>query len=159
MFLNEIINALERHKVNYAIVGGYAMALHGLIRATMDVDLVISMTKKDLKLCQQAFLEIGLKSKLPINSDDVYRFRDEYINNRNMVAWSFVDYKNPTRIVDVLITHSLKKINTKKVSLAGKKVTVASLKDLIKMKKLSGRPQDLLDIENMEKILNEKSNT
>ncbi len=156
MFLYEIINTLEKHKINYAVVGGYAMALHGIVRATMDIDLVISMSKKDLKLCQKAFLEIGLKSKLPIDGDDIYNFKEEYINNRNMVAWSFVDYKDPTRIIDLLITYNLKKIKAQKISLAGKKIKVASLQDLIAMKTASGRPQDLIDIKSMKEHLNEK---
>lgn len=34
--------------------------------------------------------------------------RKEYIENRNLIAWSFVDYQNPSRQVDILITKDLR---------------------------------------------------
>jgi len=38
MFLYEVTEALDKKKLKYAVVGGYALALHGLVRATMDVN-------------------------------------------------------------------------------------------------------------------------
>ncbi len=40
MFYLDLFKALEKHKVRYLLVGGLAMNLHGVPRATMDVDLV-----------------------------------------------------------------------------------------------------------------------
>jgi len=37
-FLNQICNALQTNRVRYALVGGYAVALHGAVRGTVDVD-------------------------------------------------------------------------------------------------------------------------
>lgn len=41
MFLIELCQSLEQHNVRYALVGGYAVALHGAVRGTVDVDFVI----------------------------------------------------------------------------------------------------------------------
>jgi hypothetical protein len=57
MFLYEVIDAIESVKIKYALVGGYALALHGIVRATMDVDLVISLSLKDFELVEQALLK------------------------------------------------------------------------------------------------------
>jgi hypothetical protein len=36
-----IVSALEEHGIDYAVCGGLAMAVHGLPRATVDIDLLI----------------------------------------------------------------------------------------------------------------------
>lgn len=156
MLLYEITDAFSAAKLKYALVGGYALALHGLVRATMDVDFVLSLTQSDFELAEKILAKIGIQSRLPIRGADIIKMRKEYIENRNLVAWSFVDYKNPSRQVDILITVDLKDIDIERISVAGRKISVASLKELLKMKTEAGRPQDKIDIENIKAKLNEK---
>jgi len=156
MLLFEIVTSFEKSKLKYAVVGGYALALHGLVRATMDVDFVISLKLNDFELAEKALGDIGLQSRLPVRAQDIIKMRKEYIENRNLVAWSFVDYKNPSRQVDILITKDLKDLKVEKISVSGRKINVASLQDLLKMKTEAGRPQDLIDIKNIKEKLNEK---
>ena len=49
MFIQNVIRTLEKHRIKYALVGGYAVALHGAIRGTVDVDIVIALTKASLE--------------------------------------------------------------------------------------------------------------
>ncbi len=156
MLLFEITDAFARHKLKYAIVGGYAMALHGLVRATMDVDFVLNLTLSDFELAEKVLREIGMQSRLPIRAPDVIKMRKEYIEARNLVAWSFVDYKDPTRQVDILIKLGLADIETEKISVGGRKLVVATLKEILKMKIEAGRPQDLVDVKNIRDRLNEE---
>lgn len=157
MLLFQIIDSFEKESLNYAVVGGYALALHGLVRATMDVDFVLSLKQNDFELAEKALSAIGLQSRLPIRAQDVIKMRKEYIENRNLIAWSFVDSKNPSRQVDVLITKDLKDLKVEKISVGGRKISVASLKDILKMKEEAGRPQDLVDIKNIKEKLNGKA--
>ncbi len=156
MLIYDITDAFEKAKLKYAVVGGYALALQGLVRATVDVDIVLSLTEAEYVRAEKALLSLGLQSRLPIRAVDVIKMRKEYIENRNLIAWSFVDYSNPSRQVDILLTEDLKNIDVVTVSVGGRKIKVASLSDLIKMKTKSGRPQDLVDIANIKKKLNEK---
>lgn len=156
MFLYQIIDSLDQHGVRYAVVGGYALALHGIVRATVDVDLVLNLKLKDFELAEQALGALGLQSRLPIRAQDVIKMRQEYIENRNLLAWSFVDYKDPSRQVDVLINKDLKDLSVDMVAIGGRKIRVASLKELLKMKTEAGRPQDLVDSEKIREKLNEK---
>lgn len=155
MFLFEVTEALEKGKISYAIVGGYALALQGLVRATVDVDLVINLNLSDFEMAEKALQNLGLTSRLPIRAQEVFKMRKEYIEKRNLIAWSFVDFKNPMRQVDIIITEDRRKLEVKNVSVGGKKVCVASLKELLKMKKAAARPQDLVDIQNIEAKINE----
>lgn len=156
MLLYELIDAFEKAKLKYALVGGYALAMHGLVRATMDVDFVISLKLDEFELAEKTLQKVGLQSRLPIRAQDIIKMRKEYIEDRNLIAWSFVDYKNPSRQVDILITKDLSEINTLKISVGGRKINVATLESLIEMKTESGRPQDIIDIKNLREKLNEK---
>lgn len=156
MLLYQITDSFAAAKLKYAIVGGYALALHGLVRATMDVDLVLHLKLADFELAEATLKKINLQSRLPIRAQDVIKMRREYIENRNLLAWSFVDYKNPTRQVDILINKDLRDLATMKISVAGKKISVVTLNELLKMKQEAGRPQDLVDIKNIRDKLNEK---
>lgn len=146
MLLFEIVGVLETAKVKYALVGGYALALHGFVRATMDVDLVLNIKLEDYEKAEKALADIGLTSRLPVKAADIIRMRKEYIQNRNLIAWSFVDYQNPSRQVDILITQDLKDLRTQNISVSGRKVRVVTLPQLREMKLEAGREQDLLDV-------------
>jgi len=82
----------------------------------------------------------------------VFEFRKEYIEKRNLVAWSFSNPNNPTEVVDIIITHDLSHMRTKTLTVNGVAVQILSLKDLIDMKRASGRPQDLEDVKALEKL-------
>ena len=153
MFLQSVIRILEKHRIKYALVGGYAVALHGVIRGTVNIDIVIALTKTSLEGAESALGNIGLQSRLPITAADVYQFRKEYIENRNLVAWSFVNPDNPVELVDILITEDVKNLKTVTRQAFGMKIKVAAIPDLIAMKKKSGRPQDIEDIRMLEKLL------
>ena len=156
MLLYEIVDSFDAAKLKYALVGGYALALHGLVRATMDVDFVISLNQNDFEIAEKSLAAIGLQSRLPIRAQDIIKMRQEYIDNRNLIAWSFVDYKNPSRQVDILITKDLKELEVEKISVGGRKISVATLQELLKMKTEAGRPQDLIDVQNIIGKLNGK---
>ena len=64
MFLQTVIRALEKHSIKYALVGGYAVALHGAVRGTVDIDIVIALTRTSLEGTESALGEIGMKIRV-----------------------------------------------------------------------------------------------
>jgi len=152
MFIQKLIQSLTKHDVNYALVGGYAVALHGAFRGTMDIDLIIQVDNQSFQRVEQALLAIDLQSRLPVKASEVFHFRDEYINNRNMIAWSFVNPNNPAEMVDIIITENLAEMRTVSKQGFGLDIQVLAIEDLIQMKHKAGRPQDLEDIAALEKL-------
>ena len=152
MFIYKVIEILESKNIEYAIAGGYAVALHGAVRGTVDIDLIIKLEKDTFLKIENAFEEIGLQSRLPIRGEEVFNFREEYIKNRNLIAWNFININNPAESVDILLTEDLKKIKTKSIKSGIKTLKVVSVNDLIKMKNKSGRPQDLEDIKSLRSL-------
>ena len=152
MFILRVIQSLVKNKVAYALVGGYAVALHGAIRGTVDVNLVIKLDKTQFNKLEAAMSAIGLRPRLPVDANAVFDFREEYIRNRNLIAWSFYHPANPLEVVDVLITEDLRQIQTVIKTVDKQKIIVAAIPDLIAMKRKAGRPQDLEDIKALERL-------
>ena len=152
MLIDNVIQALNQHKVQYALVGGYAVALHGAVRGTVDIDFVIALNQRSFRQTEKALNSIGLKSRLPIVADEAFNFREEYIKNRNLIAWSFNNPDNPLEIVDIIITEDAKQIKSVTKTFNGTKIKIAAIDDLIKMKKKSGRKQDIEDIKALEDL-------
>ncbi len=152
MFIQKLIQTLERHKVRFAIAGGYAVALHGAVRGTADIDLVIALDKENFTRAEAALKAQGLSPRLPVTAENVFQFRREYIQNRNLIAWSFVNIQNPVEIVDIIVTHDLKQMKIKQIKTPAGILPILSIEDLIAMKKQSARPQDLADIEALKNL-------
>jgi hypothetical protein len=153
MFLLQLIEALDNNRIRYALVGGYAVALHGVVRGTVDVDLAIRINKGEFRKTEKALNGIGLKSLLPVTADDVFTYREEYIRNRNMKAWSFVNPDKAGEVVDILITEDASDLKTVTKTIASRKVKVAAIPELIRMKTGTGRPQDDVDIKALKELL------
>ena len=139
IFIERLAQSLNKNNVEYAIVGGFAVALHGAVRGTVDVDLVLKISLQNFKKAELAFHDIGLKSRLPIGASEAFHFREEYIKNKNLIGWTFVNPSNPVEIVDVIITDNLTNMKTITKKLGRVLVPVLSIDDLIKMKRRSGR--------------------
>ena len=138
--------------VGYAVVGGYAVALHGAVRGTFDIDVALRWTRADLRAAVAALEGMGLESRLPVTADEVYDFRDEYIANRGLVAWNFHNPGDALEQVDLVFAYDLTGKGVRRIDLPDGPVRVLALDDLIEMKRASGRPQDLEDATALERL-------
>ena len=152
MFIHKVCKALEDAKIPYAVVGGYAVAFHGAPRGTFDVDFAISWTLGNLEKMEAVLKQIGLLSRIPVDAKTIFTFRDEYIQNRNLIAWNFYNPIKPSEQVDIIINYDLAHARTKTIRTSEGKIVILSREDLIAMKKASGRPQDLEDIKSLEAL-------
>ena len=151
IFINKVCNALAQQNVRYAIVGGYAVSLHGAVRGTMDVAVAINWDLSTLRQTEKVLKEMGLVSRLPVCANDVFQFRDEYITNRNLVAWNFYNPEDASQLIDIIITYDLKDKGRQRLHTAAGPIPVLQLNELLRMKRESGRPQDIEDANALEK--------
>jgi len=152
MFLTRVTQAFEDAKLPYALVGGYAVALHGAVRGTIDVDIIISLQVEDFEKTETILTNINLQPKLPIHASELFLHRKVYMDKKNLIAWSFINPHNPMECVDIIITEDLigKQIITKQVG--NHNIQVLSKSDLITMKQKASRKQDLEDIKALESL-------
>ena len=156
MFLVRVTGALASARVPYGLVGGYAVALHGAVRGTMDIDLVIRLEEAQFVRTERALRSIGLEPRLPVTAREVFRFREEYIRNRSLIAWSFANPSVPSELVDVVLTHDLASLKTETIRVESRRIRVVAVDDLIAIKLQSDRPQDREDVRALQ-WLREKS--
>ena len=151
-FLLRVAGALDAASVRYALVGGYAVALHGAVRGTVDVDVIVGWSLPTLQAAETTLNTMGLVSRLPISAADVFRFREEYIVKRNLIAWNFYNPMDLTEQLDIIITADLKGKKVQRIQTPDGPVRVLGRRDLIAMKRASGRPQDIEDADALERI-------
>ena len=158
MFIQELLQALGVAKVRYCIVGGVAVNLHGVPRMTYDLDLVVVPEVADLRETEAVLVKLGLKARIPVSLQDFAdrEHRERMREERNLIAVTFTDPGNPLREVDVLVAPPLDPVEILErsvvLSLSGTEVRIASIDDLIAMKRASGRPQDSDDVAHLERL-------
>ncbi len=122
------------------------------MRGTVDVDIVLRLSRRDFVAAEKILVGLGMSPRLPVDAGQVFDFREDYIRNRKLIAWSFYNPSNPAEIVDVVITHDLGKMKVDRIAVGNDVIPVVSRADLIAMKRKSGRPPDLVDVEALEEL-------
>lgn len=157
--VRQIFAALNDANVDYVVVGGLAVILHGYLRATADLDLAIGLSPDNAKRGMDALASIGLQPRLPVSLDDFNDAdkRADWLRNRNMQVFPLWDPANPIRSVDVFIDEPVEfsslLADAVIKDVQGLKVRIASITHLIEMKQRAGRARDLEDIDKLQQIL------
>ena len=155
-----IIAALQEAEVRYVIAGGFAVNLHGFLRFTKDLDLLIDLAPANASLAMRVFESCGLKPRVPVALTDFAdaEKRSDWAENRNMLVFQLWHPDDPFCTVDVFIRNPIHFddlwLRSVSANLGRTSCRIASIEDLIVMKSLAGRPQDLRDIEELQRIQN-----
>ncbi len=153
-----VFKALNDGGVRYLVVGGLAVNAYGVLRFTVDIDLALEMTSKNIIKAFQALEAFGYKPIVPITSREFAdkKKRKMWIGKKNMRALQFYSDKHKETSVDILVDEPFA-FNTEyekaliKVLGGDVDVRFVTLGTLLKMKKLAGRPKDLADIDDLGK--------
>ena len=152
MFLDKVVNTLDSHHVPYMLVGGYAVALHGAVRGTVDIDVAVPLSKQAYVKAEQALRNIGLVPRLPVTAEEIFDSRESYINDKNLVDWSFYNPDNPLEMVDIIVTEDARALKSTTKTSGGVEIKIVAIDDLIRLKQAAGREQDLEDIKALRKL-------
>lgn len=152
LFIQKLCRALNEKGLEYAVVGGHAVALHGAPRGTVDIDFVVRWSAASLVAMEHTFRGLGLESRQPLEANDVFQFRDEYVQKRGLITWNFFNPHDLTQSVDIVIDYDLDPENISIFEIGEVAVPVLALQYLIEMKQNSERQQDLFDVEALQAI-------
>jgi hypothetical protein len=135
----ELLELLNAHKVDYLVVGGYALGFHGAPRYTGDIDLFVKPDSANAKRILETLKEFGFESMNLSESD--------FTSQDNVVQLGVPPVR--VDIMTSLTGVSWEKAQASKVSGSYGETIVffISKKDLIANKKALGRNKDLADIE------------
>lgn len=158
MFYERVFKELNKEGVRYIVIGGIALNLHGVPRATADLDLAVEIEQDNLEKIAVVLTKIGFKPRLPVKPGDFSNPKnlEKWCKEKKMQAFTFWNPKRSFEEVDILINSPIefKEIDkAKKVIKAGYiSIPLISIDHLIKLKEESGRKQDEADIEALKKI-------
>lgn len=145
----DLIMKLNDKRIDYAVCGGWAMAIHGAPRATIDIDLLVQTEK--LSEVWKIAKNLGYWVEgLPLSFDNgaVEIRRISKIDEESKTLFT-IDF--------LLVTEKLKQVWETRESIDWEdgRVWTVSREGLIFMKKLSGRHKDLGDIDSLEELEDE----
>ncbi|HLT38702.1 MAG TPA: DUF6036 family nucleotidyltransferase [Enhygromyxa sp.] len=150
--IKRLILALSEAGIEYLIVGGVAVTMHGHLRVTKDLDLVIRLEPDNVRRAMAVLTGLGLRPRPPVPAEAFAdpEQRESWISSKNMIVFSLWDPADPTLDVDIFVREPFdfqaayqRRIE---VPLGATTATVVSLQDLLALKREAGRPQDIADI-------------
>lgn len=158
MFYFKIMKQLFEQKIEYLIIGGLAVNLYGIPRVTQDIDIIISMDKKNILKINELFKSLGFIPRLPVNPNDLANrdILELWIKKKNLKAFSFYNKKENYKVIDILVDHPLNFKDAYRDKTIKKvrniEIYLASINDLITLKQNTGREQDISDIKLLKKL-------
>ncbi|MDD5058402.1 MAG: hypothetical protein PHQ60_11075 [Sideroxydans sp.] len=158
MKIAELLQSLTEGQVQYVLVGGLAVQLHGFMRSTFDVDLVLAMNDENLVRFIAVAKQLGLLPSIPVPIDALRNAGqiEQWYREKGMLAFALREPQVGGGVVDVLVRPEVPFEQLMENAVVGKlferTVLIASIDDLLKMKRVANRPKDLLDIAALEKI-------
>lgn len=157
--VERIVTVLLRHQVRFVVIGGYAALLHGLARATQDLDVVPDPERENLARLVDALSELGARLRVPDAEPLEWEWSVEGFDQSTTITtrtaagdldicprpdapggrtFRYVDLQSRAVIISVPPA-----------------VPVAALEDVIASKEASGRPKDLGALPELRALLDE----
>ena len=140
----DFVKLLNQHKVEYMVVGGYALAFHGKPRNTGDLDIWINISEKNAVKMLKVLKEFGLAS-MGFEKEDF--LKSGYITQIGYPPLRIDILNNIDGVEFVDAIKDMQKVEVED----GFKINYIGLKDFIQNKQASGRSQDLSDIKEIQK--------
>ena len=158
----EILREFQKQKVKYVLVGGIAFNLLGGYRNTLDMDILVEMTDKNLFKVVSILKKAGYHVKQPVDPFMIANknTREDWIKHKHMKALNFYKGERTYEEVDILINSPVDfkeaSKDATKMKVGGLSLQVISARKLLKMKKGTGRDKDLRDVQDLKLLKNLK---
>ena len=147
-----ILGVLVRHQVQFVVIGGVAASLQGSTTITNDFDICYARDQANLQRLAAALKELQATLR---DVREPVRF---LLNARTLKAGLNFTFDTRYGPFDCLgaaagsFDYEQLRANADEMNLVGTTVPVASLDDLIRMKRAAGRNKDLIEVENLSAL-------
>jgi len=139
LLLLDVVDLLSKKNIPYAIIGAFAASFYGVIRASLDADIIISLTAEDFDVQDLVAVlgKDGFTCEYCAGSGDdpldgVVRINDKYGNQVDLITG-----------IKGMDAGAFARITT--ISFLKHKLYLIGIEDFIAMKIFAGSPKDLDD--------------
>ncbi len=159
MGMFDLIKLLAEDEIDFVLVGGLAVALQGYQRVTMDVDVVLAMDADNLDRFIAAAMGAGLRPTIPVPIESLGRpdLIEQWHREKGMPAFSLRRPDALETVLNVLVKPAVPYADLRRdalmVDMGTARVAVASIPHLIAMKTGTGRGKDMIDIDELQKLM------
>jgi hypothetical protein len=142
----DIVRAFERERVEYVLVGGVAVNLHGIVRATEDIDFFVRPDPDNVERLKAALRSLW-------DDEDIEKIRAE-----DFITYPTLRYGPPRDdvVVDILTrlgsAFRFEDLEAETLLVEGVPVRVATARTLVRMKARTFRPIDAADAAALRRI-------
>jgi hypothetical protein len=153
----KLLESLAETGLEFVIVGGIAARLYGNPRLTHDIDVVPRIDSETWACAVDALWQAGGRPRIPEPREKVrdIEWIRRWVSEKGMLALSFRSPDGSVEI-DFLVGEAERfaklRRHATRIELGAHVFLVAHIDDLIEMKRKAGRPQDLLDAEELRRI-------
>lgn len=151
--MQRILQALWVCDVDYVVIGGVAVALYGIPRTTVDLDLMVRLTPENLTRLWRCLESLGLRPRQPVSLEMITdpATRNRILQEKHARVITFENPSDPLEVVDILMEESLpfeEVFSRRQVFHTGEfGIPVPAVEDLMALKARTGRPVDRSDVE------------
>ncbi len=142
MDISKLLKSLNEQRVRYVVIGATAFPTHGYVRLTADIDILIEPTKENAGRMLAALAAVGYD----VTELDVDEVLQKKILFRQYILATDVHPSAVGVTFDAVWRHRIHD------TIEGIPVEIASLDDLIKMKRAANRAKDREDLKALQEI-------
>jgi hypothetical protein len=165
--LARLVEVLDRHRVEYVIVGGIAARAHGAIRETQDLDCVIRRSKANLGHLAEALREMHAHLRVSGMSDEEMAALPVRLDAETLARSEISTWRTDAGDIDVLAdipaeggarrTYDDLVQRSTRLNASGVGVRVANLDDVIKSKEWANRDKDRAALPELRELSQRRS--
>ena len=153
-----VLKTLNDARARFLVVGGVAVVLHGYLRTTADLDLVVELSPENLTRALDALERSGFRPRppVPLRSFADPQTRRSWIDTKNLRVFSLWHPDLPGFEIDLFVEEPIdfeaawqRRVD---VPLGTTTAPVVCREDLLILKRSSGRAQDLEDVAALEAL-------
>lgn len=141
----QILADLNHHGVRYVLIGGIAVIRHGVVRATRDVDAVVAQDEANLASIRRLVAKWNATRPdgSPVPEDSIAPRRSLHLATPHGDVDLLAAYPGTPGFEELASRAEVRNVD-------GVPAPIASLEDLVRLKRFSDREQDRIDLKRLE---------
>jgi len=145
----KVFKALEEEDVEYILIGGFAIILHGFTRLTQDIDILVKMTNSNIHKLQQALFKA-------FNDQEVYKITFDDLKHYAVIRYGSPEDFHMDLIARVGEIATFENMKYELIPVEGVTIKTATPESLYQLKKDSIRPEDQRDLLFLDQLLKDR---